>query len=126
MIISDDRFAAAIADRAGLVLKFDDFGCLVEHEAKFDRPEVVYWVRGFACREWLSARKATFVYSTKIVSPMNHGLAAFPDARAAGEFASDAASRILQFNEIPGFIGGLSRETASNAQNRNDSKEKDP
>jgi copper chaperone NosL len=103
MIISDDRFAAAIVERTGDTLKFDDVGCLVEHEAMHLRPDVVYWVRGFDCQTWLLARDAAFVYSTKIVSPMNHGLAAFPDEQAAEKLASDAPRRTLRFGQIPEF-----------------------
>ena len=63
MIISDERFAAALVTAAGDALKFDDIGCLIEHEADPVRPDVACWVRDFRSREWLDARQATFVHS---------------------------------------------------------------
>ena len=47
MIISDERFAAALVTATGEILKFDDIGCLIRQEADQARPEVVYWVRNF-------------------------------------------------------------------------------
>jgi len=113
MIISDQRFAAAIVDQAGEALKFDDLGCLVEHEAEQFRPSVAYWVRGYDGQRWLNAREATFVHSRGIVSPMNHGLAAFDDARPAEKAAHETASRVLQFDELSGFIRQQLRENTS-------------
>jgi copper chaperone NosL len=113
MIISDDRFAAAVVTDAGEALKFDDLGCLVEHEMRQVHRGAFYWVRDFGGARWLDAREATFVYSNQITSPMNHGLAAFPDAAAAGGLVTDPASRKLRFSELSGFLGNKGRETAS-------------
>jgi copper chaperone NosL len=115
MIISDERFAAAAVNGAGEALKFDDVGCLIQHEAEHASPKrgTLYWVRNIDGRDWLDARAATFVHSSRIVSPMNHGLAAFPDAQAALELANDPGSRTLRFSEMPGFVLGELRSTAS-------------
>jgi copper chaperone NosL len=103
MIISDERFAAALVTAAGDALKFDDIGCLIQHEAPHARPEVTYWVRDYSSQGWLNARDATFVQSTSVLSPMGHGMAALPTALAARELASGPTSRILRFSELPGF-----------------------
>jgi copper chaperone NosL len=117
MIISDERFAAATVNGAGETLKFDDVGCLIEHDAGLGIPErdTICWVRSFDGQGWLNAREATFVRSTRIVSPMNHGLAAFSHARAAGELANDPGSRSLRFSEMRDFVWGQMRKTASNS-----------
>jgi copper chaperone NosL len=113
MIITDERFAAAIVDAGGEVLKFDDIGCLVQSEAEHPRPAVVYWVRGFEGRSWLRAREATFVYSARITSPMNHGLAAVSDGQAAGQLANEPANRTMPFSELPRFVDQQLRELTS-------------
>jgi copper chaperone NosL len=112
MIISDQRFAAAIVDEAGEASKFDDIGCLVEYADEHVPLGAVSWVGGFDGRKWLDAREATFVYSSRIVSPMNHGLAAFADARAAAMLATDPGSQILRFTELAQFVGQRLRATA--------------
>jgi copper chaperone NosL len=113
MIISDERFAAALVTATGEALKFDDIGCLFHHEAGQARPEVAYWVRNVKGQGWLKARDATFLHSTGIVSPMGFGLAAVPAGEAADELAADPISRSLRFSELPGFLADPPRETPS-------------
>jgi copper chaperone NosL len=112
MIISDQRFAAAIVDEDGEAFKFDDIGCLVQYADEHVQPGAVSWVHGFDGQKWVNARGATFVYSSRIVSPMNHGLAAFADARAAAKLATDPGIQILQFTELARFVGQRLRATA--------------
>ena len=109
MIIGDEHFAAALVTPAGEALKFDDVGCLIEHEAGRLRPDVAYWVRDAASREWLDAREARFVHSPSVASPMGFGLAAHPADRAAGE----PNARMLRFHELPGFLADRLREAES-------------
>lgn len=92
MIISDDRFAAAIVLDAGGRFEpyaFDDIGCLLASEAAgFDHPVAARYVRGFRSRAWADAGSVTYVHSAKIHSPMAFGLAACDSAREAGEVMS--------------------------------------
>jgi copper chaperone NosL len=113
MIISDDRFAAAVVIKTGEALKFDDIGCMILHEARQVRPGAAYWVRNFTGRDWLNAREATFVHSTKFRSPMDHGLAAMPMAQAADELSKSIDGRTLQFSELPSLLGDQPSESAS-------------
>ncbi len=114
MIISDERFAAARVTEAGDVLKFDDVGCLIQNETQGPGKGAMYWVRDFSGHGWISARDATFVYSTNLVSPMNHGLAALPSQEAARKLAADRAGRTLRFSELPSVVGNGPPESASN------------
>jgi copper chaperone NosL len=114
MIISDDRFAAALVTAKGDELAFDDIGCLIQHEAGQPRPDAGYWVRDFTGHGWLKAPEATFVHAKSVSSPMGHGLAALPSARAAKDLATDTTKRILRFSELPGFLADPRREAASN------------
>ena len=109
MIISDERFAAAVVTATGEAFKFDDIGCVIEHETDQIRPDVAYWVRDFRSREWLNAREATFVHSASIASPMGFGLAAM----MAGEVSDGPAGRKLRFHELPGLLADRSREPGS-------------
>jgi copper chaperone NosL len=106
MIISDERFAAAVVTVTGEAFKFDDIGCLIEHEADRTASDSAYWVRDFRSREWLNAREATFVHSSSIASPMGFGLAAL----AAGEVSDGPARRSLRFHELPETLADRSRE----------------
>jgi copper chaperone NosL len=102
MIISDDRFAAALVTDTGETLKFDDIGCLVEHEADRQRSAVTYWVRSFKEDNWLDARTAAYVRSDEVQSPMGYGLAALPaTAREAGP--------ALQFADLPAALAARRR-----------------
>jgi copper chaperone NosL len=113
MIISDDRFAAALVTESGDALNFDDIGCLIQHEAGDLRPGVAYWVRSFQGSRWLRARDATFIHSASVASPMGHGLAALPTAQAAKELATGPTTRTLQFSELPRLLAGSPREAPS-------------
>jgi copper chaperone NosL len=86
MIISDDRFAAALVIKGGETLKFDDVGCLVEREADQGAPPgSAYWVRDFDGGGWLDARLASYVHSAEVHSPMGYGLTALaPKSLKAG------------------------------------------
>ncbi len=114
MIISDERFAAAVVINTGEAQKFDDIGCLILHEAGQVRPGAAYWVRSFTGQDWLNAREATFVHSANVRSPMNHGLAAMPTAKAANELSKGNSGRTLGFSELPGLLGDQPPESASN------------
>jgi copper chaperone NosL len=113
MIISDERFAAALVTATGDALKFDDIGCLVEHEAGQFRPDVTYWVRDSRSGEWLNAREATFVHSPGISSPMGFGLAARPSGQQVDEPAAGPDSRMVRFHELPGLLADPSRQPGS-------------
>ena len=104
MIISDERFAAALTTEVGDTAKFDDVGCLVEHEAGGLQASTAYWVRDFKADAWLNARDASFVRSDKISSPMGFGLAAMRPPPGGGEPGGGPATRTFRLDELPGLI----------------------
>jgi hypothetical protein len=108
MIISDERFAAALTTEVGDTAKFDDVGCLVEHEVGGIKESTTYWVRDFKADAWLDARQATFLRSKTIASPMGFGIAAMQMLPAEGEPDGDSDGRILRFRELPGLIASRS------------------
>jgi copper chaperone NosL len=110
MIISDDRFATALESAEGETQKFDDLGCMILHESGGVRPTTRYWVRDYGSDAWLDARRAVFVHSGKIASPMGYGFAAAATVQDAAVPANDPANRTLRFDELSGFL------TASHAK----------
>lgn len=118
MIIGDEAFAAALVARTGDALKFDDVGCLIEHESGRLRPDVTYWVRDAETRRWLDARAAMFVHSPGVASPMGFGLAAHP----AGRAASEPDGRILRFKDLPGFLAERKHDSESDPSAGGESK----
>jgi nitrous oxide reductase accessory protein NosL len=120
MIISDERFAAALTTEAGDSAKFDEVGCLFEHEVEGIMESTRYWVRDFKEDEWLDARQATFMRSKTATSPMGFGLVAMRSPPAAGEQAGDFDGRTLRFHELPGLIASRrGGESDSPRQTRN-------
>lgn len=79
MIISDKRFAAQYAADSGQVKKFDDFGCMAAELGNDGGKDAVggIYVADFATGAWLDARKAHYLKSRDIASPMGYGIAAF-------------------------------------------------
>jgi len=112
MIISDERFAAALVTATGDALKFDDIGCLIQHESNQIRPEIAYWVRDYKGKGWLNAREATFIRSASVLSPMGHGLAALPAGHIAEELVTSPPGRSMRFSELPGFVEDRGHENA--------------
>jgi copper chaperone NosL len=84
MIISDQRFAAQYVMNDGRVKKFDDFGCMAAELGNDGGKDEVggIYVTDFATGSWLDARKAHYLKSPDIASPMGYGIAAFGSLEA--------------------------------------------
>lgn len=105
MILSDERFAAAtiVADDRGepIPLLFDDSNCQAEHEK--DKPGlaiIARWVHDHGTREWIDARRAFFVYSPGLRTPMASHVAAFGTLDAARNAAEVLGGRVVSFEEL--------------------------
>lgn len=88
MVISDDRFAAAIRESSSREYHFDDTGCMIVHARQSPPPAgAAYYVRDFAAGVWLDAPSASYVNAPGIKSPMAYDIAAFSSPSAASDFA---------------------------------------
>lgn len=105
MLISEARFACASLLTKGGYRKFDDLGCLaVYHMDHPNEQAAAYFVHDYHSERWTRGESATYVHSTKIASPMGHGLAAFSTREAAEGFAKsycgDTDCAVLNFDEM--------------------------
>ena len=99
MIISEERFAAAAADRNGNAVKFDGVGCLLRYRQEHPELEKI-WVKSYGSGEWLDAAAAFFVFSEQISAPMGYGLAAEASKNGAQKLADEVRGRVFDFEEL--------------------------
>lgn len=80
MVITDPRFASEIVTSKGKAIKFDAIECMASY-IKNNQDELAdakLWVSDFAKEgSWVDARKAYYVQSQEIQSPMGKSLLAF-------------------------------------------------
>ncbi|MGN6370278.1 MAG: nitrous oxide reductase accessory protein NosL [Phycisphaerae bacterium] len=102
MILSDDRFAAAIINPApdAPPLLFDDAGCLLAYQRK--HPESTPWTHYFHDADthaWITQDHAFFVKTTR-ETPMGSGIFAFGSRTAAEALAQSNNTTPQTFAEI--------------------------
>ncbi len=102
MLISEDRFAAALTPAAGETKAFDDVGCLLGDLTERDRSAARVWVHDHDSGRWLEAARAVFVRSREVPTPMGGGLFAFSTPEAAARFAQDAHGTVTRFEQLAG------------------------
>lgn len=104
MLISDERFAAALVfEDAGRVsrLAFDDISCVYHYLADHavTAPATVY-THDLETRAWLDARQATFVRSEKLETPMASRVAAAASREAAARLLERYPGTLLTIEEV--------------------------
>lgn len=104
MIVSDDRFAAALvleADGRRETPVFDDLGCAAAYEAA--RPEATVlarYVREASGGGWLVAEDATYLLSEALHTPMAYGVGATATPEAAAELAERFPGEAMGFDRL--------------------------
>jgi copper chaperone NosL len=103
MILSDERFAAALLVREGgaiTPLLFDDIGDMLDYERSHGDMDLVdRFVHDADSRAWLPGSEAAYVRSETLHTPMGSGLAAFADPAAAQARARELGGAVLTFQE---------------------------
>ncbi len=111
MIVSEEKFAAAIVDAAGAATSFDDVGCLIEHlRERLASPEKPaggastesIWVHDHAAGGWIVAQSAWFVHDQRVTTPMGYGLLAFASRQQAEAYASERAATVETWGRVAG------------------------
>lgn len=107
MIISDDRYAAALVhvdDRGRFMsMAFDDIGCLLELEQEQEGQTlqiVARYVTDAETGQWLDASDATYLHSKSLRTPMAYYLAALPDRNRAAAMQQEHPGDILTFEQV--------------------------
>jgi len=96
MLVSERMFAAGyrIADREARV--FDDIGCLLEALRREDNaPAARFWFHDAATREWIDGKKAVFMRSPKLNTPMAGGMLAYAGEAQARRAAAEHGGRVI-------------------------------
>ena len=100
MLISEERFAAALTTATGDTKTFDDLGCLLHALAEPDHSTVRAWVHDYGSGRWLEAPHAVFVHSDDVPTPMGGGFAAFSIQAAAEQFAREVHGTVMRFDQL--------------------------
>lgn len=101
MIISEARFAAAYRRPDGDVRKFDDVGDMVVYGRKTgELSRARPWVHDYRTRKWLDARKAWYVASDAVDTPMGRGVVAFAKKSSAEAFAKERRGAVLDWKDL--------------------------
>ncbi len=104
MAISQMRYAGQIVDRDGS-RKFDDIGCMVKYINKNKireiEGEIAFFVADYEDgKTWVRVRKAVFVKSGRIDSPMASGIGAFRDKESANRFIQKNGGEVIQIDRL--------------------------
>jgi copper chaperone NosL len=122
MHLSQPGFAGEIRDRAGVLHKYDDLGCLVGAivTAHGEVPEA--WVEDHAGGGFVPLLSAHLVRADAVRTPMGHGVVAFADESAARGFAARHGGRVAAFEDLLGDRSWLARAGARPADEPGGSK----
>ena len=99
MLVSDERFAAALIDRDGEQRVFDGIGCFVRYLAVHPGAARL-WVHDYDSKQWCDARQVFFVHGQELDTPMGDGLAAFTTRAQAETFAAAHHGDVLSFEQL--------------------------
>ncbi len=104
MGISDTRFGGEIVTKKGKIYKFDDLHCLVsflkgggEEEKNISQTVTVLFEKP---NSFLDVKKASFVISPELKSPMGSNAAGFSDNSAAQNFARGKQAETVTWSQL--------------------------
>jgi copper chaperone NosL len=104
MIVSDERFAAALRVIAGgqqQDLIFDDIGDMIEYERGHESVQIQKrLVHDFDTHQWIDASHAFYLKSERIHSPMGSGILALGEKDAALKRASEVEAQATTLDAL--------------------------
>lgn len=102
MTIVDKQHAAEIVTKKGKAFKFDAVECMVNHLKDLDMASVeLFMVNDFKePGELIDAKKATFLISNEIPSPMGEYLSAFNSKEEAENIESENNGKLYAWDEL--------------------------
>ncbi len=100
MMISDERYAAALVPAKGDPALFDDLGELVATVQKDGIADRRIWVHDAGTKKWVDGTKAFFVARPDRATPMGSGLVAFETREAANAAATELGIMPMTWEEV--------------------------
>jgi len=101
MAVSQRPFAAQAVTRSGRTDFFDNIGCLVRWAPENAPPdETALFVVDHETGAWLDAKRAHYVRSETLDTPMSSGLAAFGAKEKAAAAAKTLKGRVLDWEAL--------------------------
>ncbi|MBS1522113.1 MAG: nitrous oxide reductase accessory protein NosL [Bacteroidetes bacterium] len=104
MTIMDKHFAAEILTSKGKAIKFDDLGCLLSYikEEHFTDEDASIFVADYnnPDGDFLNARKAVYIKSDQLKSPMGGNYASSPTTAAANKLNAAFNSTLLNWDNL--------------------------
>jgi copper chaperone NosL len=100
MIISDPRYAAGYLTPDGGEHIFDDIGNMFMSHLQKQNEVSAFFVHDYETQSWIRAETAYYVKSSKLLTPMLHGLAACATAEKAEVLAAEVGGKVLTFDEV--------------------------
>jgi copper chaperone NosL len=102
MTIVDKQHAAQIVTKKGKAFKFDAVECMVNHLKDVDVTSIeLFLVNDYqAPGELIDAKKATFLISKEIPSPMGEYLSAFQSRVEAENIEAENKGELYSWNEL--------------------------
>lgn len=101
MIVSDERYAAALTGKDAGAALFDDPGELVafvQESGGLNGRRA--WVHDYAAGAWLDATTAHFAADTEAMTPMATGVVAFAEQASAEAFVTEHGGEVMSWESI--------------------------
>lgn len=100
MIVSDPRYAAGYLTPDGGEHIFDDIGNMFQSHLQNHNEVRAFFVHDHETQSWIRAETAYYVKSSKLLTPMLHGLAASATPEKAKALATKVDGQVLTFDEV--------------------------
>jgi copper chaperone NosL len=108
MIVSDDRFAAALireSDGGHQSLLFDDIGCLfINRRDEAAQLALAEFVRAADGSGWIDMPDGFYVHNREVQTPMAFGIAAFSSREAATRQRDDRGGTLFDYEELRRWV----------------------
>lgn len=106
MNIVDNQHAAEIVTNKGKPFKYDAIECMVEELKERDENEIaLFLITDYSAPgKLVDARKATYLISENIPSPMGANLSGFESNKKAKEFLDKNGGKIYSWAELKGLF----------------------
>jgi copper chaperone NosL len=101
MTIVDKQHASQLVTEKGKVYKFDAIECMVDHLSEDTTPIALYLVTDYTHpEELIDAKKATFIISANIPSPMKANLSALASKSKAEELQESKGGELYTWETL--------------------------